>query len=81
LLDDDDLFAFDDKGIKQEEDTMSLTKYNPPNKDDITSLSSSHEFTNHINNVQSDLDSLKDLLHNDAYNLDTNQLLGVSMKL
>lgn len=58
---------------------MSLTKYNPPCTDDITSLSSAHDFTNHINNVQNDLDSLKDLLHNDTYSLNTNEILEVSI--
>lgn len=41
-------------------------------------LSSVSDYTGHLDNVQNDLDSLKDLLRNDAYQLDTNQLLGVS---
>jgi hypothetical protein len=53
-------------------------KYNPPTTEDILGLSSTNEFSNHITNVQNDLDSLKDLLHNDTYQLDPNQLLGVS---
>jgi hypothetical protein len=61
------------------DDSMLITKYNPSSAEDILSnLYSPTDYSNHIDNVQSDLESLKDLLHNDAYQLDTSQLLGVS---
>ena len=41
-------------------------------------LNSANDYSNHIENVQNDLESLKDLLRNDSYQLDANQLLGVS---
>jgi hypothetical protein len=82
LLDEEDLFKLVDP--KEEEansaaEDMLITKYNHPSTEDILGLSSLTDYTNHIDNVQSDLDSLKDLLHNDSYQLDANQLLGVSI--
>lgn len=41
-------------------------------------LNSANEYSSHLDNVQNDLDSLKDLLSNESYQLDANQLLGVS---
>lgn len=42
-------------------------------------LNSVNDYSSHLENVQTDLDSLKDLLgRNDGYQLDANQLLGVS---
>jgi hypothetical protein len=77
---DEELLAFENKvvNIKQEADNKSLLKYNSMHEDDILGLTSPTDYTNHINNIQNDLDSLKDLLHNDSYQLDPNQLLGVS---
>ena len=67
-----------ENNIKQEEDDATgLLKYNPPCTRDILGLNSTIDYSNHINNVQNDLDSLKDLLHNDNYQLDTSQLLEV----
>jgi hypothetical protein len=78
---DEELLAFDNKvgNIKQEMDNTSLLKYNPSHEEDILGLSTQNDYTNHINNVQNDLDSLKDLLHTDSesYQLDPAQLLGV----
>lgn len=37
------------------------------------------EVTNHLDNVQDELESLKDLLRTDGYSLDASTLLGVSM--
>ncbi|KAG5673575.1 hypothetical protein PVAND_003612 [Polypedilum vanderplanki] len=79
LLDDEDLFKFVDKKEQQQtsgDDSLLITKYNRSNSTDIMGLNSLEDYSNHIDTVQSDLDSLKDLLHNDAYQLDTNQLLG-----
>lgn len=53
-------------------------KYNPPHVKDISNLQSPGDYSNHLENVQNDLDSLKDILQDDAYQLDPNQLLGVS---
>lgn len=81
LLDDDDLFKLvskkDDEKASAAAEELLITKYNPTTAEDILSLSSLTDYSTHIDNVQSDLDSLKDLLHNDAYQLDTNQLLGL----
>lgn len=63
---------------KTGDDMLSVIKYKPANPHHIMTLKSVEDYSNHIDNVQSDLDSLKDLLHNDAYQLETNQLLGVS---
>lgn len=76
------LFVFDGKTGEQEQaDDMMVTKYNPKHTHDILRLNSVDDYSSHISNVQSDLDSLKDLLRNDAYDLDTNDLLGVSEKV
>lgn len=56
---------------------MVVTKYNPKHGD-IMRLSSVNDYSSHIDNVQNDLDSLKDLLRNDAYQMDANQLMAVS---
>lgn len=74
------LFEFGGKTGEQENvDDMMVTKYNPKGTiHDILRLNSVDDYSSHINNVQSDLDSLKDLLSNDSYDLDTNDLLGVS---
>ena len=57
-----------------------MTKYNPKTTHDIMRLSSVNDYTNHLDNVQDDLESLKDLLRTDSYQLDPSQLLGVSDK-
>lgn len=41
-------------------------------------LNSMNDYESHLDNVQNDLDSLKDLLRGDNYHLDANHLLGVS---
>lgn len=77
---DDEFLAFEKaSNVKQEnEDASVLLKYNSPSTRDILDLNSTIDYSNHISSVQNDLDSLKDLLHND-YQLDTSQLLGVSV--
>lgn len=75
---DDDLFGFNKAEGVVNSEGMVVTKYNPKHTNDIMRLSSVNDYTNHIDNVQNDLDSLKDLLSNDSYQLDSNQLLGVS---
>lgn len=74
-----DLFDYaktdDQKKIGED---MILTKYNPKHPHDIMRLNSVNDYTSHLNNVDSDLDSLKDLLRNDPYQLDANQMLEVS---
>lgn len=40
----------------------------------------SHEYNNHLNDVQSDLDALKDILRGDGYQFDTNALMSVSVQ-
>lgn len=70
----DDLFGFDGK---EDEENKTVTKYNPRHKD-ILRLSSVNDYSSHLENVQTDLDSLKDLLgRNDGYQLDSHQLLEV----
>lgn len=77
--DDHDLFEFVDKKDETiNPNALKVIKFNPPHTNDIVNLQSSNDYTTHIDNVQNDLNSLKDLLSNDAYQLDTNQLLGVS---
>lgn len=76
---DDELFSFGGKtGEDEKAEDMIVTKYNPKHTNDIQRLSSVNDFSGHIDNVQNDLDSLKDLLRSDNYQLDSNQLLGVS---
>lgn len=59
-----------------------VTKYNPKHAHDILRLTSVDDYSSHLNNVQNELDSLKDLLSGDSegYQLDTNQLLEVSYR-
>lgn len=40
----------------------------------------SSDFDNHLGTVQSDLDTLKDMLRSDSYQFDANTLLGVRKK-
>lgn len=60
---------------------MLITKYNPSNTHDILQLNSADEFSSHLDNVQNDLDSLKDLLRSDNYCFDPNALSDVSILL
>lgn len=54
---------------------MIVTKYNPKHAHDIMRLNSVNDYTSHLDNVQNDLDSLKDLLSNDPYQtLDANMM-------
>lgn len=77
-----DLFQYVDNDKKDDEklneNALKVMKYNPPHTNDILELNSPTDFSTHLENVQQDLDSLKDLLRNDTYQLDQNQLLGVS---
>lgn len=74
---DDDMFAFG-KVEEMNPEGMIVTKYNPKHTNDIMRLNSATDYSSHIDNVQNDLDSLKDLLSSDSYQLDPNQLMGVS---
>ncbi|KAL7019165.1 hypothetical protein ACKWTF_011024 [Chironomus riparius] len=76
--DDDDIFEFAEKKDETvDPNALKVVKFNPPHVEDIINLQSSNDYTTHIDNVQNDLNSLKDLLSNDAYQLDANQLLGL----
>ncbi|CAH1729717.1 unnamed protein product [Chironomus riparius] len=76
--DDDDIFEFAEKKDETvDPNALKVVKFNPPHVEDIINLQSSNDYTTHIDNVQNDLNSLKDLLSNDAYQLDANQLLGM----
>ncbi|XP_070505662.1 heat shock factor protein isoform X2 [Chironomus tepperi] len=76
--DDDNIFEFDDKKDDTvDSNALKVIKFNPPHTNDIVNLQSTTDYTTHIDNVQNDLNSLKDLLSNDAYQLDANQLLGM----
>ncbi|XP_036333172.1 heat shock factor protein isoform X7 [Rhagoletis pomonella] len=57
---------------------MSLTKYKNggPGNEEIMRLSTTDEVNGHLDNVQDELESLKDLLRSDGYSLDANTLLG-----
>lgn len=78
----DELFSFGGKTGEQEKvEDMIVTKYNPKHTSDIQRLNSVTDFSSHLENVQNDLDTLKDLLHNDNYQMETNQLLGVRLKI
>ncbi|XP_032528175.2 heat shock factor protein 2 isoform X4 [Danaus plexippus] len=54
---------------------------NCQNREDITSLfgsnSNKNDIDDHLDSMQTDLDSLKELLRGDTYALDTNTLLGI----
>lgn len=77
--DDNDIFEFvDKKDETNDPNALKVIKFNPPHTQDIVNLQSTDDYVTHIDNVQNDLNSLKDLLSSDAYQLDTNQLLGVS---
>lgn len=78
---DEELFSFDDKPDDQQTtENLIVTKYNPKHTEDIQRLHSIHDFSGHIDNVQNDLDTLKDLLRSDPYQMDPSQLLEVSLK-
>ncbi|XP_063703242.1 heat shock factor protein isoform X2 [Culicoides brevitarsis] len=56
---------------------MQVTKFNgKSNNNDISKLMSHSEFDSHLNDVQSDLDALKDILRGENYQFDTNALLN-----
>lgn len=57
---------------------MRITKYNPNSTNDILRLNSVDDYSSHLNNVQTDLDGLKDLLRNENYCFDPNTLMNVS---
>lgn len=61
------------------EGAMTITKYNPSSNHDIMQLSSVNEYSSHLDNVQNDLDSLKDLLRGDNYCFDPATLVDVSI--
>lgn len=58
--------------------SKSITKYNPSSNHDIMQLNSIDEYSSHLENVQNDLDSLKDLLRGDNYCFDPSTLVDVS---
>jgi hypothetical protein len=60
------------------DNTMRITKYNPNSTNDILRLNSVDDYSSHLNNVQTDLDGLKDLLRNENYCFDPNTLMNVS---
>jgi hypothetical protein len=62
------------------DNTMKITKYNPNSTNDILRLNSVDDYSSHLNNVQTDLDGLKDLLRNENYCFDPNTLMNVSKK-
>lgn len=75
---DDELFSFGGKTGEQEKVAdLMVTKYNPKHTHDIQRLASITDYTSHLDNVQNDLESLKDMLRTDNRQLDANQLLGV----
>lgn len=61
------------------EGDMTITKYNPSSNHDIMQLNSVNEYSSHLDNVQNDLDSLKDLLRGDNYCFDPATLVDVSI--
>jgi len=77
-----DLFPFSDdlknSDKTNQDESLIVTKYNPKHNFDILKLQSPTEYSDHLNNVQTDLESLKDLLRSDSYQLDATQLMGVS---
>lgn len=76
----DDMFDFDNKTMDDmKNSSLKVTKYNPRHANDILRLNSATDYSSHLENVQNDLDSLKDLLRNDSYELNANQLMDVSM--
>ena len=78
----DELFSFEKAEEQMNPEDGMVTKYNPKSTtDDILQLNSLNDYSSHIDNVQNDLDSLKDLLSGDSYQLDPNQLMGVSLKV
>lgn len=76
MQDDDQISGDVFKNIQN--DSMTLTKYNPNSNHDILQLNSVDEYSSHLDNVQNDLDSLKDLLRGDSYCFDANTLVEVS---
>ncbi|XP_004534650.1 heat shock factor protein isoform X2 [Ceratitis capitata] len=63
-------------------DNMSLTKYKSgaaggTGSEEIMRMSIGDEVNDHLDNVQDELESLKDLLRSDGYSLDANTLLGL----
>lgn len=63
---------------KANKEAMRITKYNPSSNNDILRLNSVDDYSSHLNNVQTDLDGLKDLLRNENYCFDPNTLMNVS---
>ncbi|XP_013100588.2 heat shock factor protein isoform X2 [Stomoxys calcitrans] len=59
---------------------MTLAKYNSKTgaHEDVMRLSTANEVSGHLEIVQDELDTLKDLLRSDVYSLDHNTLLGSS---
>jgi len=76
-----DIFGFEEKSAEAKANDLVVTKYNPKHKNDILRLNSVNDYTSHLDNVQNDLDSLKDLLRSDSYQIDANQLMGVSRRV
>lgn len=57
---------------------MIVTKYKPKHAHDIMRLNSVHDYSSHLDSVQNELDSLKDLLSNDPYQTLDPNLMEVS---
>nr|UOI87874.1 heat shock factor [Prodiamesa olivacea] len=75
ILADDDLFP----EFAPKQTTTTITKYNPKTASDIMKLESPVDYSTHLENVQNDLESLKDLLRGDNYQMDSNLLGNVEL--
>ncbi|XP_055380838.1 heat shock factor protein isoform X2 [Condylostylus longicornis] len=61
-----------------EKNEMTVVKYSTQkSSEDIMKLQSPEDFHNHLDNVQDDLENLKDLLKGDSYSFDTTTLSGL----
>ncbi|XP_051158940.1 heat shock factor protein 1 isoform X1 [Leptopilina boulardi] len=57
---------------------LSLSCINPPEADGVCRLGSSQQqVDDHLDNVQSELDNLRDILRGEGYSIDANTLLGL----
>jgi hypothetical protein len=60
----------------KEHQIKTVTKYNPNTNNDILRLQTPNDYSSHLDKVQYDLDSLKDLLRSETYHVDNDTLLG-----
>ncbi|XP_063375689.1 heat shock factor protein isoform X5 [Cydia amplana] len=56
-------------------DNMTLATVN--NNSDVNRLNSMNDIDDHLDSMQTDIESLRELLRNDSYALDTNTLMGL----